>query len=1079
MKHQGVHIATRMLYGHMDFLVNNKGDTVGGHANNHNRYVDKYVLNNQWVLANNRHYLSDTRQEYQPNGDATTEGQSLLITAFVYAYLATDDVVFKEAAKESFEAYTKYFYADDPIPATPSRWIANWILNGKEPCLANYPRNPTEPTEGGFKCVPLNFINGVAEIPWGAPFWGEYLDVVQFAHRGMLAWNAINATPKTTIPPITQYTNLIQCRIQTNPTDLDTLQDQFNMVNWAQTNLGIPPSISYQSGSDLPEYEIDWIDAWTGNRITGGGDIIDGSALATSLNTTPFKKGQVKLKDQNLPSGVYLLNFATRQPEHLGGYLFARNEVWHNRPIHAPLKAKNATSGRPELRGNAADGEVWFADACYTAWKHLENQSNTYQGDRYYRAWKSCEYTSMEYMQIDREDRFFRRTRKGDTPFTDGISYDFQYPSNAVVTYTRDRATGGQGILSIHVDREAKHQLEQQAVVFSANPSVYIHTEWGGIDSIGSPLGAEVLIGVSTQKTGENETIYAATLAASTDSSLKIVNTKITDFVKELDENGDEYLIAKLGTVAGPAYLEYIESADFLGNGLSSNVVQIDLAVDSLTIGTWLYASRNYRIKPETLTYSASAPTIITFIDADGWRFEKTLPATVGWVSNYNLDLANTAVLTEWYQPIKWPTPQTVEFWPTRNSQGLVTLSDTYDPTYKPNMQIGLDGMGVKLNTDLASTGKFQYYCINTQPARFNQSEVFVTKYRITIIGDNSYTAKLGDCKVVGAPSSLYGVPGVVPFSNIYVVGSEAFGAWHGLPYPGYQYPWLFIHNNRADYPESITMLKNATKFLHGSQRWYKENIGVLGPGASAFVWDRWDNVSFGEANTWTMYHWGNGHAWDGYQPRAFYAAARAWQDLKLVYHQYSAQEKIEIDKIIIQLKDYTENWIKWLVEFCRDLSVPTYTQDMVDEWIADYTDESDWRLDNPTQVEKQLWINYMVEKAKYDYTNYRCTPTTFPQTQRPVPIYDDFTGHMTGLWLAGASLAKMAGSTVPHLDWLMDFCLGELSKNYVITQSQTDSIMNGSWQSWPGGGYWYGFWTPEIMRGLSLYILAHNGKQV
>ena len=167
-----------MLYGHMDFLVNNKGDTVGGHANNHNRYVDKYVLNNQWVLANNRHYLSDTRQEYQPNGDATTEGQSLLITAFVYAYLATDDVVFKEAAKESFEAYTKYFYADDPIPATPSRWIANWILNGKEPCLANYPRNPTEPTEGGFKCVPLNFINGVAEIPWGAPFWGEYLDVV-------------------------------------------------------------------------------------------------------------------------------------------------------------------------------------------------------------------------------------------------------------------------------------------------------------------------------------------------------------------------------------------------------------------------------------------------------------------------------------------------------------------------------------------------------------------------------------------------------------------------------------------------------------------------------------------------------------------------------------------------------------------------------------------------------------------------------------------------------------------------------------------------------------------------------------
>ena len=72
----------QLIDGHIQFLDRNTGLTV-------DPTVQHYVLNPQNVLANNRHFINWTAQEGQPNGDATTEGQSVLILGRAYAFLTS------------------------------------------------------------------------------------------------------------------------------------------------------------------------------------------------------------------------------------------------------------------------------------------------------------------------------------------------------------------------------------------------------------------------------------------------------------------------------------------------------------------------------------------------------------------------------------------------------------------------------------------------------------------------------------------------------------------------------------------------------------------------------------------------------------------------------------------------------------------------------------------------------------------------------------------------------------------------------------------------------------------------------
>jgi len=165
------------------------------------------------------------------------------------------------------------------------------------------------------------------------------------------------------------------------------------------------------------------------------------------------------------------------------------------------------------------------------------------------------------------------------------------------------------------------------------------------------------------------------------------------------------------------------------------------------------------------------------------------------------------------------------------------------------------------------------------------------------------------------------------------------------------------------------------------------------------------------------MYHWGNGTAGSGYQPRAMMGACRAWYELV-----------IQGKAVPPKLKAYAENWLTWLSTFTK--------------------------------------------------ASGGVLPTDFPMNGLPQPHSDDFTGHMTGLWLAGACLAGLAGSQVNDLDYLIEACVTELQNNYVVT-SVPGHAMNGSWspavRMGTDNGMFFGFWAGEILRGLGLYIQYRN----
>lgn len=109
-------------------------------------------------------------------------------------------------------------------------------------------------------------------------------------------------------------------------------------------------------------------------------------------------------------------------------------------------------------------------------------------------------------------------------------------------------------------------------------------------------------------------------------------------------------------------------------------------------------------------------------------------------------------------------------------------------------------------------------------------------------------------------------------------------------------------------------------------------------------------------------------------------------------------------------------------------------------------------------------------------------TPAVFPVDSLPTWEEGDFTGHMTGLWLAGACYAKMAGCALTEIEEVIDASINELFDELVI--KDPDEIMNGSWspavrsnsgKGEESNGMFFGFWSGEILRGFALYLISRT----
>lgn len=957
-----------LLEGHLRFLDVNTGTTYDGE-------VQHYVFNEEGLQSNNRHYIAKTMMEYQPNGDSVTEGQAIQILGELYSYMGTHEKRYLDLAEEHFEAYVKYYYAGDPVPDEPRRWIANWIANGKEPILASFPINPRLPTQGGYKNVPVRFVNGKATIPHGSPFWGEYLDVCIVAHRGHMAWPAINGGIR---------------QIDEN-LDWDDIYDNHRVMTmpdepWSQTAW-----IDWQGYLGKPEYVVDWnkteeqhlieyIVAWTNNKIgvrPGNNDELwGGDILETGLPDS--RKGEIQLRDHTI-NGVYTINYAAKLPVEHGGYMFERNEVWHNRPVNVPL--------RGELqRGNAADAELWFCDCCYVLWI-LTGKI------RYYNAWRAVVFTLEEYVDVDAKGQFFRRDAQAISPFTDGISYDWNVPIDAKAIYSRDSA----GYVILEQPVVAQSSLEQQAIWYKVNPNSKIVTEVGGLNTNGVPVSSKVEMYMNVDKTdnGVGEVRYTAQLPPISPSPTEY-EIPMKDFVAYNKPDGSEYMLADWRSVTeyGTATVVPEYRYDILdnrpGNTMAFNIPD---RFSGGIVGFWLLDTQRSRL--ESVTYTSDKALRLQIEDAEGWQWERPLAHSPTWTT----------------ETIRGSDFELVEYQENEGtpSYQYPDISNLIQFTFMTEV-----GDNKEVNVS--------YYCVNDIPPRYNLPSAYTIKYRLTFSSDAPYTVLLGDCIARDYdPDSLAYVPGVIPFSNIYNVGSQEFDGWHGMPYPGYQHPFVYIQDET---PRGVLRMNNMIDFLYDSQQWFYKEYGILGPGASAYVWNRWDNFKYGPPDTFLNTHWGGGHAWTGYQARAYFSAARCWYELV-----------IQGKPVPPRLIEYVDNWSNYLNESMLENNGVSLT---------DITTEGEL-------------------------------------------IYDpnDFTGHMVGLWLAGACIAHLAGSTFRNTDSLVEMLVSELARAYVTT-GVPNHVMDGSWSpavrlstgsGVESNGMFFSFWSGEILRGLGLYLLYKNLK--
>lgn len=928
--------AYQMVEGQFKFLARNTGLTT-------DNKTQHYVLNPDNVLANNRHFIAQTQWEAQPDGDATTEGQSLQILGAIHCYQATKEPYYLEKAKEYFDAYHLAFYRGVPFPDPPSTALrCNWICNGKAPVLANYPLDPEYPTHGGFKGVLFNWVNGQTKIPSGAPNYGEYLDAVWFAfpERASLGWNQVNATA--------------YMWLEDGTTDWKT---------------------------KAPTYDVDWIIDRTGRKVDSNGDVLE-QGITSQIGT-------VQLKDTSI-NGNYRFNYATRNPVEHGGYMFKRNERWHNRPVNVPID----NYGSLDFADNASDAELWFCLASKMLWDITGER-------KHYLAWQCSLLTCYGYSDIDRFDMFFRMSTIATTPFTDGISYDYFYPSDRIATYSRD----AEGYIVINQSASAQTTLEQQSIWFKFNNNSKFHIECGGVDTTGVALGLAVKMTVNKTKVEEGSTLYRCGIPnTNPNGSITVMDVPMNHFTRVKRPDGGEYLTADMRNVSdyGSNTVTRFEYVSGIAGKYYDNVITSTMDGDGgMVVGFYIYDDERQDLKSFTYrTYNDDFNLRVT--DPDGWRWWTMLPASGGeWVTK---DLTQLDFKLNSYQPNHVEGDE---------QPAAVTLTQLEDFTLLLDDD-PIDGV----------SGRIDWYCINDLPELYNDGGTGDYSVLVNLTfndsTDSGYTARLGNCTIRDYMlDSLAYTPGLIPFSNITDPYAQLYSGWRGLPYPGYQLPTVWCFKGTTI---DTVRLNNSIKFLCDSQDGFtnKFHPTVPGPCAQAFVWNRQDALAYlpaGEkVDTFIMDHWYS-EAWSGYEPRAFYAGCN------VVYELWSRGD-YAIPSNIIQ---YCKNWMNYLKWFMKnnDGHAPT-------------------RFKNNGEV-----------------------------------IYDGFTPHMSGLWLAGACSMAIAG--YPD-DELIQMLFDEVQSYYEVITS--NHVMNGTWAAAIRSGtpttaennsMFFGFYSGEVLRGLGLYIEYYN----
>lgn len=161
-----------------------------------------FIINSAGLSTNSFHDVLG-RGAYFTFQSCTTEGQFVGVRAAMYAYDVTGDPYWLSLAETMAHAAIQFLYPIKPFP--PADWqtldennitVAHWLCNLEE--VPSKAPIADDPLNNGYFNLPVEFVDGVGQIPYGDPTYGEKLSNVYRVipmHEELL-WQNVYAYPR-------------------------------------------------------------------------------------------------------------------------------------------------------------------------------------------------------------------------------------------------------------------------------------------------------------------------------------------------------------------------------------------------------------------------------------------------------------------------------------------------------------------------------------------------------------------------------------------------------------------------------------------------------------------------------------------------------------------------------------------------------------------------------------------------------------------------------------------------------------------------------------------------------------------
>ena len=547
------------------------------------------------------------------------------------------------------------------------------------------------------------------------------------------------------------------------------------------------------------------------------------------------------------------------------GAVIARNNGFDAWPMWRKLGYGECAS--------AMDVELWHIELFKAMYDSTGNTD-------YLRAFNSAAYSLDAATRLEPEAYYFKKNSTSSKPFKHGIAY-WSLSNSSMTAYVGvDR-----GYSTIMKYREtgsdvAELEVAQTAIINRVTPETVLNCEM----LLNSPnTFCDLTITVSDELGAEPQTFSEILLADDSLSSVPIRAFKFKTFRRKKKSDGTSYLTA--------------DQAEFMPNSGAVATKEMGYFNDRLVgfagislpspeaycvVGFWTVTSGSIGL--DTLTYRLkSGRCAITVQDADGWIWGKELAAGTGGWSQYTLGAGD---LTPWpYQNNTGTPPSAFPSGTSFNSFSFAPIPET-------------------------GPASIDVYCYGEEPTNFDLPEAMLTEVKLKMKSRAAITAKFGDIYVSNSlPISYRYSPGVVPFTTDRN-GKGGTKFWRGTPYVAYQYPSVWAMLGKLDHVSQVI------EFYRDSQDDYYSKTGLRGPFSQVYIWPKWDNVAYGQAEGFSATGPDPNTYWGGFQARSFNGAASLLLQLDR-----------DGNAIPTALYEVVDDYVAFLADFLRDNGnqPPTY----------------------------------------------------------------------------------------------------------------------------------------------------------